>query len=180
MMLQSLEIEHLKLVAGWSMGCCQAFQWATQYHHDGCRRPHVLLGAHGSFNQVFLVALRRAIETDPTFAKGFYTVPPIAGLKTFAAHLCRVGLLRTLLSDGGLSRFRGEECTSSSSIFLGAGFHPSRRLTNLLALLWTWMNGDVATRPLWRRLRKALGSIKAKTIILRRSNGQLLPARRQP
>jgi homoserine O-acetyltransferase len=86
MLLESLAIEHLKLVAGWSMGGCQAFQWATQYPDMmDAVVPMCCSARTASFNQVFLVSLRRAIEADPTFAEGFYTVPPIAGLKTFAA-----------------------------------------------------------------------------------------------
>jgi homoserine O-acetyltransferase len=167
MMLQSLEIEHLKLVAGWSMGGCQAFQWATQYPTMmDAVVPMCCSARTASFNQVFLVALRRAIETDPTFAKGFYTVPPIAGLKTFAAIYAGWGFSEPFYRTEGYRVFGAK----SAEQFVEYFWEPAlihHDANNLLALLWTWMNGDVSDTPAYGGdFAKALGSIKAKTIIL--------------
>lgn len=98
-----------------------------------------------SFNQVFLVSLRRAIESDPTFAHGFYDAPP-----------------RT----EGYRRFGAKNAEQFVEYFWEPAFihHDAN---NLLALLWTWMNGDVSDTPEYGGdFTKALGRIKAKTIIL--------------
>jgi homoserine O-acetyltransferase len=87
MMLQeTFGIERLKLVSSWSMGGCQSFQWAAQFpDRVEAIVPLFCSARTASFNKVFLLSLRRALELDPVFAEGFYQVPPIRGLKAFAA-----------------------------------------------------------------------------------------------
>ena len=80
-----LGIDHVKLIAGWSMGC-QSFQWGAQYPgFMDAIAPLCCSARTASFNKVFLLSLRRALTLDPAYADGFYTRPPVAGLKAFAA-----------------------------------------------------------------------------------------------
>jgi homoserine O-acetyltransferase len=60
---ERLGIERLRLVTGFSMGACQAFQWAAQFP-DLVRAACPIAGSArtGNFNKVFLLALRRALE----------------------------------------------------------------------------------------------------------------------
>ena len=65
---ETLGIERLLLVTGFSMGACQAFQWAAQFP-DMVRAACPIAGSArtGNFNKVFLLALRRALDsTRPT------------------------------------------------------------------------------------------------------------------
>ena len=118
MLLASLEIEHLKLVAGWSMGGCQAFQWATQYPTMmDAVVPMCCSARTASFNQVFLVSLRRAIESDPTFAHGFYDVPPLVGLKTFASICAGWGFSEPFYRTEGYRAFGAKTAEQLSNIF---------------------------------------------------------------
>src|SRR5579872_4912528 len=85
---QRLGIERLRLVTGWSMGAGQTFQWAAQYP-DMVEAAAPIAGSArtASFNKVFLLSLRRALELDPAFDDGFYDRPPIRGLQIGRAHV---------------------------------------------------------------------------------------------
>ena len=167
MMLQeALGIDHLKLVAGWSMGGCQAFQWATQYPDMmDAVVPMCCSARTAHFNKVFLIALRRALETDPNFANGFYAVPPLAGLKAFAAIYAGWGFSEPFFRTEGFRLFGAASAEEFVQYFWEPGFihHDAN---NLLAMLWTWMHGDVSDGFYDGDLAKALGCITAKTIIL--------------
>ena len=96
-----------------------------------------------SFNQVF--SLRwRAIETDPTFAKGF-SDPPIAGFKTFAAIYAGWGFSEPFYRTEGYRVFGAKAEQFVEYFWEPPCIHHDAN--NLLALLWTWMNGDVSDTP---------------------------------
>ncbi len=85
LLTEKLGVRHLKLVAGWSMGGCQSFQWGAQYPDMmDAIAPLCCSARTAHFNKVFLMSLRRALTLDPAFAEGFYARPPVAGLKAFA------------------------------------------------------------------------------------------------
>src|ERR1700761_4726283 len=73
LLTEALGVDRLKLVAGWSMGGCQAYQWGAQYPEmPAAIAPMCCSSKTANYNKVFLVALRRALELDPTFAGGYY------------------------------------------------------------------------------------------------------------
>ena len=104
---EALGVEKLKLVVGWSMGGCQAYQWGAQYP-DMVKAiaPLNCSARTANFNKVFLIALRRALELDPAFEDGFYRRPPIRGLKAFAAIYAGLGIIRTIFPHGSVPSVR--------------------------------------------------------------------------
>jgi homoserine O-acetyltransferase/O-succinyltransferase len=119
-----------------------------------------------SFNQVFLLSLRRALQLDPVFAGGFYTAPPLAGLKAFAAIYAGWGFSEPFYRTEGYRAFSARNTQEFVEYFWEPAFihHDAN---NLLAMLWTWEHGDVSDNPLHGGdVAKALGSITARTIIL--------------
>lgn len=167
MLREALGVDHLKMVAGWSMGGCQAFQWATQYPDMMDAVVPICCSARTArFNQVFLISLRRALEADPTFANGFYTVPPLAGLRAFAAIYAGWGFSEPFFRTEAYRQFGASTAEEFVQYFWEPAFihHDAN---NLLAMLWTWMHGDVSDGQLYDKdFGKALGSIKARTVIL--------------
>ena len=167
MLRENLGIERLKLVAGWSMGGCQAFQWATQFPDMmDAVVPMCCSARTAHFNKVFLLSLSRALRADPVFAEGFYTAPPLVGLKAFAAIYAGWGFSEPFFRPEGFRAFGASTAEEFVQYFWEPGFihHDAN---NLLAMLWTWMHGDVSDGPLHGGdFCKALGSIKARTIIL--------------
>jgi homoserine O-acetyltransferase/O-succinyltransferase len=167
MLLERFGIERLKLVSSWSMGGCQSFQWGVQYP-DRVQAivPLCCSAKTASFNQVFLLSLRRALELDPVFEGGFYTAPPLAGLKAFAAIYAGWGFSEPFYRTEGFRAFSAKNTQEFVEYFWEPAFihHDAN---NLLAMLWTWQHGDVSDNPLHGGdLAKALGSITARTIIL--------------
>jgi homoserine O-acetyltransferase/O-succinyltransferase len=163
LLTQHLGIERVKLVAGWSMGGCQAFQWGKQYpDFMQAIAPLCCSARTANFNKVFLLSLRRALTLDPAYAEGYYTRAPIAGLKTFAAIYAGWGFSEPFYRTGAFREFGATTCEEFVANFWeGAMLHHDAN--DLLTLLQTWYDGDIADGGDYDA---ALRSIKARTVIM--------------
>jgi homoserine O-acetyltransferase len=163
LLTEKLGVEHLKLVAGWSMGGCQSFQWGVQYPDMmDAIAPLCCSARTANFNKVFLRSLRRALTLDPAYAEGFYTRPPLAGLKAFAAIYAGWGFSEPFYRTEGFRQFGAATCEEFvASFWEGAMIHHDAN--DLLTLLQTWYDGDIAAGGDYDA---ALGSIKARTVIM--------------
>jgi homoserine O-acetyltransferase len=167
MLQQRFGVERVKLVASWSMGGCQSFQWAAQYP-DLVEAIAPMCGSARTahFNKVFLLSLKRALELDPVFARGFYTVPPLDGLKVFAAIYAGWGFSEPFYRN---EEFRKLSATTSEE-FVKYFWEPAfihHDANNLLAMLSTWQGGDISDNEIYKGdFELALRSIKARTLIL--------------
>ena len=167
MLQERFGIDRIKLVAGWSMGGCQTFQWGAQYPDlVDAIVPMCSSARTAHFNKVFLLSLKRALELDPVFAHGFYTAPPIEGLKAFAAIYAGWGFSEPFYRT---EEFRKMNATSSQE-FVEFFWEPAfihHDANNLLSMLWTWYDGDISDCAAYGGdFDKALRAIKARTIIL--------------
>lgn len=166
MLLRHLGIEHVKLVAGWSMGGCQSFQWGAQYpDFMDAIAPLCCSARTADFNKVFLLSLRRALMLDPAYAEGFYTRPPVAGLKAFAAIYAGWGFSEPFYRSGGYRQFGAATCEEFVAGFWeGAMLHHDAN--DLLTLLQTWYDGDISDGTHGGDFDRALGAIKARAVIM--------------
>lgn len=162
-----LGIARLKLVTGWSMGGCQAFQWGAQYPDMmEAVAPLCCSAKTAHYNKVFLLALRRALQLDPAYQEGFYRRPPVAGLRAFAAIYAGWGFSEPFFREETFRAFgaaSGEEFVAN---FWEQGFlrHDAN---DLLTLLQTWYDGDISVGDLYGGdYRAALGAIKARAVIM--------------
>lgn len=160
-------IERIKLVTGWSMGALQTFHW-------GCLYPDMverIVSTCGSakcsrHNFVFLEGVKAALTADDAWNGGWYEAPPTKGLRAMARVYAGWGFSQTF--------YRIEEDLklgfSSLEDFLIAfweGFFIHKDANNLLAMLWTWQNGDIGDNELYGGdFKKALGAIKAKAFVM--------------
>jgi homoserine O-acetyltransferase/O-succinyltransferase len=92
-LLNHLGVKRLHAVVGASMGGQQAMQWAVSYP-DMVERAVAIIGQgvtswHG---QLFVRAMRDALVSDPAFADGRYTAPPMEGLKRMSRAWAPWGL----------------------------------------------------------------------------------------
>ena len=78
-------IHRVRLVAGFSMGGLQAFEWGSQ-HADivDAILPICDAALVSPHNWLFLYGAKAAPQLDPSFADGDYQEPPEAGLRDFA------------------------------------------------------------------------------------------------
>lgn len=163
LLTEELGIEHIRLVAGWSMGGCQAYQWGAQYPAMvDAIAPLCCSARTAHFNKIFLLSLRRALELDPAFEDGFYTRPPVRGLRAFATIYAGWGFSEPFYRTEAFRQFGATSAADFSARFWEPGFlhHDAN---DLLALLRTWEDGDIASGG---DLGKALASITARTIVM--------------
>jgi homoserine O-acetyltransferase len=167
LLTEKLGVESIRLIAGWSMGAGQAFQWAVQYP-EMVKAIAPLCGSArtANFNKVFLLSLKRALLLDPVFAGGFYTHPPLDGLKAFAAIYAGWGFSEPFYRTEAFRQF-GARTYEEFVEYFWEGVFIHHDANNLLAMLWTWHAADISDNPLYGGdFDRALGAIKARTIVM--------------
>jgi homoserine O-acetyltransferase len=167
MLTEALGVERIRLVAGWSMGGCQAYQWGAQYPDMVAAIAPLCCSARtGHFNKIFLLSLRRALELDPAFEDGFYRRPPVRGLRAFATIYAGWGFSEPFYRTEAFRQFGATTAAEFSARFWEPGFlHLDAN--DLLALLQTWQDGDISASPAYGGdFDRALGAIKARAIVI--------------
>ncbi len=160
-------IEKVALVVGWSMGAGQTYQWGVSYP-DMVERILPFCGSAKTslHNFVFLEGVKAALQADVAWQGGWYDVPPTKGLRALARVYAGWGFSQAFYRE----KIYLEHGYSSLEDFLVAfweGFFLRRDANNLLAMLWTWQNGDIGATPGFDgNFEKALGAIIAKAIIM--------------
>ena len=133
------------------------------------------LGANGFVQQVFLLALQRALELDPVFADGFYDRPPVNGLKAFAAIYAGWGTSEPFYRTEAYRAFGARDVHEHVASFWEP-FFVRCDANNLLSQLWTWLHCDISHNPVYRdNFEAALGAIKARTIVVPVDNDRYFP-----
>jgi len=162
-----LGIERLRLVAGWSMGAAQTFQWAAQYPDMVVAACPIAGSARtANYNKVFLLALRRALELDPHFAGGYYQHAPVDGLKAFAAIYAGWGTSEPFFRTEVFKGF-GSRSTAEHVADFWEPFFLRCDANNLLSQLWTWENADVSDSPVYKgNFKAAMAAMTARAIVL--------------
>jgi homoserine O-acetyltransferase/O-succinyltransferase len=169
LLLGELGITHLRAIIGFSMGAEQAFQWAVSYP-DFADRVVATSGTakcwpHGV---VRLDAQIAAIETDPGFQHGDYTVQPQKGVELF-------GLIWTgwLFSQEWWRRELWHEISPPGTTLdafvsgLSTNFIPGADANDLILQARTWQRHDVGATPGFDgSLEKALRSIKVPVLYM--------------
>jgi len=158
------------------MGAGQTYQWAAQYP-DMVRAAAPIAGSArtASFNKVFLLSLRRALELDPSFEDGFYERPPIRGLRAFAAIYAGWGVSEAFYRTGAYSAFAANDHEQFVQNFWEPFFQRCDA-NNLLSQLWTWENGDISDSPAYNgNFKAALQASTARTIVLPVNNDRYFP-----
>ena len=159
-------ISRIALVVGWSMGAQQTFQWAVSHPEMVARiAPFCGTAKTTPHNRVFLEGIKAALTTDAAWMDGWYGQQPNLGLRAFARVYAGWGFSQPFYRQE-LYRQLG---FSSLEDFL-IGFWERRFLrrdaNNLLAMLWTWQHNDLGTTPGCGNLEQALGSIRAKALVM--------------
>ncbi|WP_158808064.1 alpha/beta fold hydrolase [Beijerinckia sp. L45] len=176
MLTEVLGVERIKLVAGWSMGGCQAYQWGVQYPDMmQAIAPLNCSARTGNYNKVFLLALRRALELDPVFNDGFYTRPPLRGLHAFAAIYAGWGFSEPFFRTEAYRQFGADSSESFIERFWEPAFQ-HHDANDLLALLQTWFEGDISANAVHNGdYAKALSSIKARAMVMPGEHDRYFP-----
>lgn len=165
MVTERLGLSKLKLVTGISMGAAQTYQWASQFP-DMVEAAVPIVGSAraAAFNRVFLYALKRALMLDPAFDDGFYSRPPVGGLKAFATIYAGWGVSEAFYRE---EAYRGAGARSFEEYIevFWEPFFLKHDANNLLAQIRTWELGNIGDNPDYGgNFEAALAAIKARVV----------------
>ncbi len=160
-------IERIKLVVGWSMGAQQTYQWGCLFP-DMVERIAPFCGSARTapHNFVFLEGVKAALTADAAWANGWYDKPPTKGLRAVGRVYAGWGLSQPFYMQE-LWRQMGYSSLEDFLVAFWEGFFLPKDANNLLAMLWTWQNGDISANELYGGdFAKALGAIKARAVVM--------------
>jgi homoserine O-acetyltransferase len=154
MMLDQMNIDHLRLILGTSMGCMQSFVWGETYPgFMDALAPFACLPVQiAGRNRMMRYMAIQAIKQDPAWMDGEYKTEPVQGLRTANEMLLIMGLSPLQMQKQAPTREQAEqyvdrylERTMASTdannllFYMNASrnYDPSPRLETITApLLW--------------------------------------------
>ncbi|HMB79480.1 MAG TPA: alpha/beta fold hydrolase [Vicinamibacterales bacterium] len=163
---EHLGISRIRLVAGFSMGAQQAFQWGCLYPDMVAAIAPICGTARTSpHNVVFLEGVKAALTADAAFSDGWYNTPPVKGLIAFARVYAGWVYSQEFYRDREYTKM-GLSSIDDVLRFSEARYR-SRDANDLLAMLWTWQNADISANTRFNGdLTSALGVIRARAIVM--------------
>ncbi len=93
MMLDAMQVDHLRLILGTSMGCMQTFVWGETYpDFADALAPFACLPVQiAGRNRMMRYMAIQAIKLDPAWTGGEYTAEPVQGLRAANEMLLVMG-----------------------------------------------------------------------------------------
>ncbi len=164
---ESLGVKKLFTYIGFSMGGQQAYHMATLYP-DFVENMVCLAGSARTswHNWSFLEGPKHALITAVDFEDGHYKQPAKQGVKAFF----RVYSTWALSQEWFREKCWEEVGSKSAPEYLEANWSggPGVDANGLLALLWTWQNGNICLYYTEDEndLAKTLGRIKARCLVM--------------
>ncbi len=159
-------IDRVLLACGWSMGAQQAYHFAALFP-ERVRRLLVVCGSAKTsvHNRVFLEGVKAALQADTEFMAGCYEQPPRRGLDAFGRVYAGWAYSHAFFRKGA---YRQLGYPSVDRLLDAWGReHMSYDANDLLCMLRSWQHADISDNGLYGGdLRRALGAIQAKTIIM--------------
>ena len=165
-LIDSLGVRRIRLVAGYSMGGLQTFEWGCQ----ASEMIDAILPITGAakvspHNWLFLDGAKAALELDPAFGGGEYTEPPEAGLRAFGRVYAGWALSQTFYRER-LYEHMGLE-TIEDSVGFVQDYFMRRDANDLLAMLSTWQHADISRNERFGGdFEAALASITCRAIVM--------------
>lgn len=161
-------IEKLPLVTGWSMGALQTFHWGALYP-DMVERIAPFCGSAkcSRHNFVFLEGVKAALTADAAFDHGWYLNKPHIGLRAAARVYAGWGFSQAFYRQQLDLNALGYSSLEDFLVAFWEGFFLPKDPNNLLAMLWTWQNGDISANEIYNGdFERSLRSIKAKAFVM--------------
>jgi homoserine O-acetyltransferase len=166
LLTERLGIERIRLVAGFSMGAQQAFQWGALFPDMVAAIAPICGTARTSrHNFVFLEGLKAALTADAAFDDGWYETPPVKGLLAFARVYAGWVYSQDFYREREYTKM-GLSSIDDVLRFSEARYR-SRDANDLLAMLWTWQHADISANARFHGdLPAALKAITARAIVM--------------
>jgi homoserine O-acetyltransferase len=149
LLLDDLGVGRVAAVIGASMGGMQAVEWAVTAPERIGRAVAIAGGARtGRHMALFLNALTEALTSDPAFAGGRYTAPPLDGLSRLSAAWAPWAVSPRFFAEGH-DRDQPDMAADDLEGFLAkwrTRYH-DRDANDLLSHLATWTAHDIGGGP---------------------------------
>ena len=166
LLTEELKVKKIRLVAGFSMGAMQAFQWGAMFP-DLVEAIAPICGAArvSDHNYLFVDSAVAALKLDPDFKDGWYDAPPLRGILTFgkvyAAWLFSQDFMRGAhYRDLGLG-------ARHDVVLLTQNYFLHNDANDLIAMANTWMQGDISANPIFKGdFKRALKAIRCRAIVM--------------
>jgi len=172
-----LRIPKMALVAGFSMGAQQAYQWAVSYP-DSVERIAVWCGhAHTTpHTYVFLDGLASVLTSASDWNGGDYKTPPVMGLRALARAYAGWGTSPAWYRDA-LWKELGFTTLEEFVVGFWEKFFVGLEAINFLAQAETWKLHNVGgTSGFDGNYRKALEAIRARVLVMPCATDAYFPA----
>jgi homoserine O-acetyltransferase len=165
---EKFEIEHIRLVTGWSMGALQTFHWAALYPDMmDLIAPFCGSAKCSRHNFVFLEGVKAALTADAAWKEGWYTEKPQRGLRAAARVYAGWGFSQAFYRQKLDIEALGYSSLEDFLVAFWEGFFLPKDPNNLLTMLWTWQNGDISDNELYNGdFKVALSAIKARAYVM--------------
>ena len=166
MLREVFGITQLALVAGWSMGASQSYQWASQYPEMvKAIVPFCGSARCAPHNYMFLAGVKAALQADPAWNNGRYTTQPERGLRAFGRVYAGWVYSQTWFREGYYKQLGFE--TLEDMLEDWERDHLEWDANDLLAKIWTWQHCDISENDRYNGdFPKALASIRARAILI--------------
>jgi homoserine O-acetyltransferase len=163
-LLTALGVRHIRMVAGWSMGALQAYEWAVRYPGMVYGILPIAGAARCSpHNFVFLEGVKAALAADQAYDGGRYSSPPVRGLRAFGTVYAGWAYSQEFFRDGIYRELGYRDIDHVLDDW--ADDHEHMDANNLLTVLGTWQRADVGS-PARGGFETALGRIRARCIVM--------------
>lgn len=164
---ETFGITRLALVYGWSMGGQQALHWGAIFPDRVARICAICTSARTSpHNKVFLEGIRATLTADPAWQNGRFVTRPVQGLRAFGRVYAGWAMSQAFYRDRMWSEI-GFASLEDYLVRAWEGNFLRRSGEDLLSMIETWMQSDISDNAIYGGdLQKALGSIKARSIIM--------------
>ena len=166
LLTQGLEVEHIKLVVGFSMGAAQSFQWGASHPEMVSAIAPICGSAKISpHNHLMVDGPKAALLMDSDFQGGWYEKPPIQGLlafgRVYAGWLWSQTFFRDRLYENlGLQSVE-DVVRFTQNYFL------QNDANDLLAMANTWQHADISSDPKFNGdFEAALRAISCRAIVM--------------
>ncbi|WP_150307465.1 alpha/beta fold hydrolase [Planctomonas psychrotolerans] len=172
-LLTHLGVTRIRLIAGWSMGALQAYEWAVRYpEFVDAILPIAGAARCSPHNMVFLEGVKAALLADPAFRNGCYSDPPVQGLRAFGTVYAGWAYSQEFFRRG---TYRELGYSSVDAVLRGwAADHEREDANDLLACLGTWQRADIGKHHS-SGFEGALRQIAARAIVMPGSSDLYFP-----
>ena len=111
MLLDGLQVDHLRLILGTSMGCMQSFVWGETYpQFADALAPFACLPVElAGRNRMMRYMAVQNIKLDPAWKNGEYTTQPVLGLRGANELLLVMGSAPLVMQKGAPTREAAEK-----------------------------------------------------------------------